>query len=151
MAFKAAKGYVIIGGVAVLIGGILLTVGLLTSIIGLTIAGAFGLLCAIVVFVLAFQEGQSMIRAICSECQKYMGNTGYPVKYSFVCKQYKENYDNNNKFVDYTFFYECTIVCPHCGNSNIFEYKLRNKSTTKADIAMDRYIKSILKLKSKSE
>lgn len=148
MAFKAALIPAIVGIVAFIIGVVLLVVGVVTHIVGLLIAGILVSITGIFVCVMAFNQGKSTMRAICPECQKFMGNSDRTINYSFECNQYKENYDKQtNKFINITFYYTCTIVCPHCGSTSTFEYKVNAKSAPQADSAVDKYLKGILKIK----
>lgn len=68
--------------------------------------------------------------------------------YSYECNQYKENYDHQTgKFINITFYYTCTITCPHCGSTSTFEYKVNAKTAPQANSAVDKYLKGILKIK----
>ena len=148
LAFKAALIPAIVGLIIFIVGVILLISGFATAVDGLIIAGIFVTVVGIFSMFMAFKEGQKTLRAICPECEKYMGNTGGVINYGYECTQYKENYDSStHNLKDYTFYYTCTIECPHCGNTSTFEYKINAKSASKADIEVDKYLKNILKIK----
>ena len=147
MALKAALIPTIIGTVGVVAGIILIIVAAVTDGSGLLIAGIIVALLGIGCFVAAYFSGKQMLEAICPECQKFMGDSDKGVNYSYVCNQYKENYDNTGKFRDYTFYYTCQIECPHCGNTATFEHKTNAKTEPKANVSVDNYLKNILKLK----
>ena len=150
MALKAALIPMIVGlvifivGIALILAGVFVDGGNSGTLL---IAGIIVTVSSIGAFIFAYAQAKSRLHAICPECQKFMGATNTTINYSFVCNQYKENYDNNtNKFRDYTFYYTCTIVCPHCGSSSTFDYKLKAKNQSKPNVAVDNYIKGILKL-----
>ena len=152
MAFKAAIVPAIIGLVATVLGIVLFIIGFAVDVFALVVIGfivlSVGLACAGI----AYGKGKSRMRAICPECQKFMGDSKESVEYSFVCNQYKENYDKNtHQFKDYTFYYTCTVVCPHCGNTVMFEEKMTDKSEPKANARMNEYLKGILKIKQEKE
>ena len=148
MAMKAALVPSIIGLVGIVAGVIMLVVGFVASVSGLLWAGIAVAILGIFCFVIAFWEGKQRLQAICPECQKYMGDTTDGVDYSFVCNQYKENYNSStHEFRDYTFYYTCSIVCPHCGNTAMFEHKVNAKTEPKANKSMNDYIKGLLKIK----
>lgn len=147
MAIKAALIPTIVGLAGIIIGVALLVVGLVVSIVGLTITGIVIAVVGILSLFFAYLTGKQMLHAICPECQKFMGDSDTEVNYSFTCNQYKENYDNTNKFRDYTFYYTCTIECPHCGSTSTFEYKTNAKTEPQANVAVDKYLKSTLKMK----
>ena len=148
MALKAALVPLIVGLVIMVVGVVLLVVGLLnensTLLIAGIIVGIFGLAFGIII---VGYEGKKVLRTICPECQKFMGDTDKGINYSFVCKEYKTNFDSNNNLRDYTYFYTCSIECPHCGSTNTFDYKVTAKNESKADTQVDKYIKEILKIK----
>lgn len=150
MALKAALIPVIVGLVILITGIALILAGVFidsSNSGALLITGIIVSVSSIGAFIFAYAQAKSRLHAICPECQKFMGDTNSTVNYSFVCNQYKENYDQNtNKFRDYTFYYTCTIVCPHCGSSSTFDYSLHAKNQSKANADVDKYIKGILKL-----
>lgn len=146
MALKAALVPAIIGIVVFIVGVVLLILGVTSGGTGLLIGGIIVLVVGIGFFVIAYFQAVKRLNAICPECQKFMGNSDKAVNYSYVCNQYKENYDNNNKFRDYTFYYTCSVVCPHCGSTATFEYHINAKTEPKANCLVDKYIKDILKL-----
>lgn len=147
-ALKAALKQAIIGLVAFLVGIILIIVGTCVEngLIPFIIA-FFAIITGICFFVWAYTDAKQRLHAICPECQEFMGNTNEDVDYSFVCNQYKENYDKNYKFLNFTFYYTCTIVCPHCGATSVFEYKIQAKTESKANELVNNYLKNTLKLK----
>lgn len=149
MALKAALAPAIIGLVALVAGIILIIVGAVIENGGWAIiAGIIVFVTGIGLFVVAYAQAKSRLHAICPECQKFMGDADATVNYSFVCNQYKQNYDKStNQFRDFTFYYTCTIVCPHCGSSSMFDYKVNAKTEPKANTMVDKYLKDILKLK----
>lgn len=147
MVIKAALIPAIIGLIAFVVGVVLLVVGLITETTGLIIAGIIVTIFGIAGFIGAYMSGRDTLHAICPECQKFMGATDGVINYSYVCNQYKENYDSNHKFRDYTFYYTCTIECPHCGSTSTFEYKTNAKTEPKANTTVDKYLKGLLKMK----
>lgn len=146
-AFKAGIKIAIIGLVLFVVGIIMLIVAPLVENSAILVIGFFIFGFSLCFFVLALTRAKQRLHAICPECEKYMGDTGEDVNYSFVCTQYKENYDRDNKFINFTCYYTCTIVCPHCGASSVFEYNLRAKNISKADELVNNYLKATLKLK----
>lgn len=151
MALKAALIPVIVGLVILITGIALILAGVFVDSSNsgtLLITGIIVTVSSIGAFIFAYAQAKSRLHAICPECQKFMGDTNSTINYSFVCNQYKENYDQNtNKFRDFTFYYTCKIVCPHCGGSHMFDYKTNAKTEPKANEAVNNYLKGILKLK----
>ena len=146
-AFKAALVPVIVGIIFLVVAIALIIIGGMTDASGLTIVGILLFIVGIAMFAVAVGEGKTRLHAICPECQKFMGNTNEGVNYSYVCTEYKENYDGNHKFRDYTFYYTCMIECPHCGSTHTFDYKVTAKTESKANVQVTEYLKRVLKLK----
>lgn len=150
-AFKAALKQAIIGLVAFLVGIILIIVGVCieNGLVPFIIA-FIAIIAGICFFVWAYSAAKQRLHAICPECQEYMGNTDKDVDYSFVCNQYKENYgkgsSGGSKFLNYTFYYTCTIVCPHCGATSVFEYNVNAKTEPKANELVNNYMQNILRI-----
>ena len=145
MLLKAAWIIAVIALIGFVVGGALLGTGLAIDNTALIIAGAVFLLFGIVGAMGTYWTGRDKLRSVCPECQKSMAGIA-GVRYSYVCRQYRENRDGSTgKLRDYTFYYTCTIECPHCGNSSVFEHKLNAKTEPKAEKGVDDYLKSLLK------
>lgn len=147
MALKAAKVPGIIGLIILIAGIVLLVIDSFVDA-SLLVAGLLVTIAGILCLYFAYITGRQMMHAICPECQKFMGDSNKGVNYTYECNQYKENYDSStHKFKNYTFYYTCTIECPHCGNTSTFEYKLNAKTQSEANVSVDKYLKATLKLK----
>lgn len=146
--FKAALIPALMAIVSIVAGIILFVVASNAEGDGLIIAAIVAFVIGIVCCMVTYWIVKEHLHAICPECQKFMGETSGEINYSFVCNQYKENYDSStNKFRDFTFYYTITIVCPHCGNTSVFDYHTNAKTEAKADKDVNNYVKKILKLK----
>lgn len=147
LALKAAMIPSIIGLIAVVVGVILLIIGGAVTNNDLAIAGGVVALIGLGCFYFAYLSGKQTLNAICPECEKFMGDSDKSVNYTYVCEQYKENYNSStHEFKGYTFFYTCTITCPHCGNTSTFEHKVDAKTQPEANVKVDRYLKATLKI-----
>lgn len=147
IAIKSMLKFLIAAGVALVVGIIMFSVGAPKESFALEIVGIILLFLAAAFVFGGYMTTKENVNAICPECQEFMGKTDKEVEYSYTCDQYKENYDDRNKFKDYTFYYTCTIVCPHCGSSSVFEYKTNAKNASQANVNVNNHIKSLLKLK----
>ncbi len=145
MMIKAALIPAIIALIGYVIGIPLFGTGLVINNTAMIIAGAVLLLVGITLSMITYWIGRDKLRSVCPECQKSMA--GMPeVQYAYDCRQYKENYDSNTgKLKDCTFYFTCQILCPHCGNTAVFEHKINAKTEPKAEKAMNDYLKTLLK------
>lgn len=148
---KAAKLPVIIGSGVFAVGLVLFIIGLAIPSnallwVGLIIAVAGGLCVAV-----GIGFAKDTMYAICPSCQKFMGETDEAVSYEISLAQADKKYDSSGKYTGMIFSYDCEITCPHCGNTTMFVHKVRDKNEATANVTVDKYIKSILKLKKKED
>lgn len=150
-ALKGVLGWIIAGLVLLVVSGVTLSIALLseTSSEILFWIGLLSLMFGVICFVAAFAFGQRRLRAICPECQKFMGDSAKGTRYSYECLDYEDIYDNTGKYKGTKFHYSCEIICPHCGNAVNFEYKVTAQSATKADIHVNQYLRALLSEKEK--
>ena len=146
-AFKAALVPAIVGIVALGAALVLILIGL-TADENLTFLwiGLFVLIVAGVCFMITRANYKERLHAICPECEKYMGDSGETIHYSYQITDYKENRKSDGSFSNYTFIYSCEICCPHCGYNSTFEYKVTAKTQAEANTNVSRYLQRILKL-----
>ena len=148
LALKAALIPTIVGLVFFVVGAVLLIVWFSIDNGGLLISGIVGLVIGICGFIWAVANVKARLNAICPECQKFMGDSAEPINFEYVITDYKPNYNNSTGKIDsYTFNYNWTAVCPHCGNSVTHNNTTRAKSEAKANTQIHKYLQSILKLK----
>lgn len=144
----------------IIVGGILLAIGVLFIIIGMALKGAvgevllwiglIGAVGGILSIIIGVSLAKDTGRAICPNCQKYMGDTGETIDFEYTMVQTEDKYDNSGKYTGTEFSYNCTIVCPHCGNTSMFTYKVKEKNAAEANARVDNYIRKILKLSKKN-
>ena len=147
MAFKAAKFYVIASIIGFAAGIAMLIAFIASGQAGLLIGVAVFVIAGIALAIGAASRAKQMMRAICPECKKLMGQSTEAVSYEYECTQYKENYKSSGEFIDYSFIYTCSIECPHCGSTSTFEHKLNAKTKSQADSKVNNYLKETLKMK----
>lgn len=146
--FKSVKGFALAAVVGLVLGIVLIAIGM-TGVTWLTYIGFVFLFAGIVAAICVYAIAKDRLHAICPECQKYMGDTDERVEYSYVCHQKEDKYDNAGKYTGTTFSFTCMITCPHCGNTVSFLQKMTSKDASKANVMMDKKLKSILKLTNK--
>ena len=148
MGLKAALPTIIVGLILVVVGIVLLVIGNSNEdgtgmMIGGLVMAFFGVACLVVSRITA----RDKMRAICPECNKHMGKSDKSVQYAYECVAYQDHYDSGTgKYNGSTYVFSCTIVCPYCGSSSVFEYKTRSNSPAKAESACNKYLKNLLKL-----
>lgn len=147
MAIKAAVVPAIIGLVMTVVGVIIFIIGIAAYLTGLFLTGIFIAVIGIGVCAYAYGQGKQRLHAICPECQKFMGDTDKEVSFSYVINEYKPHYDKEGKLIRNTYYYNCSVVCPHCGNSVMFNDTINAKSESEANTAIHKYLQNIFKLK----
>ena len=149
--FKAALKVALVPGIIGLVAGIPGAILLLLGLFGadaLLWVGIPLFSIGAVAMVIAIANYKQRLHAICPECNKYMGDTGGVINYSYVCTEYKDNYDSStHQYKNTTFYYTCSIECPHCGSTHTFDYSVNAKTESEANVKVNNYIKNTLKLK----
>ena len=148
-AIKQAKIPVIIGAALFGVGAIILIIAFACQVDALMWIGFILVGGGILSIVIGVMLAKDTMIAICPECQKYMGDTNQPVKYEFTLAQTEKNFDSMGKYANTTFSYDCSITCPHCGNTTMFVHKIRDEDASKAHVRMDKFLKSTLKMTEK--
>ncbi|MDE7165322.1 MAG: hypothetical protein K2O04_07880 [Clostridiales bacterium] len=145
---KAALPFVIIGLIGVVLGAVLLLVGVLSDVFGLIVAGGLIAIVGIALFFCAYSKARFVKLSICTQCNKFFGDTDKSIEYSFKCNQYEAQYDKQSGNIKgYNFHYTCTVVCPHCGSTVTFSQTQFAKDEAKANAKLDSWLKSLLKMK----
>lgn len=147
MALKTVMVPFLIGVGIVVLGLILLIIGAAVDVVALIWVGIIVALIGAGTDLGACAIGRNRMRAICPECNRFMGDTHNNIPYSYQLKEYETRWDTStNKVRDYKYYYLCTITCPHCGNETMFEQTVIEKTNAKADIAINKYLRGLLKI-----
>lgn len=136
----------IFGLVCTIVGVVLVIIGNSNDNETLTIVGGiitFGF--AVATIATPVMIAKDKMRSICSNCQESMAVPG--TEYSWQTSELSDKYDNQGKFVAVEAVYTCTITCPHCGETNMFDKTIQAKNTAKCNKGVDNYMKSLLRQK----
>lgn len=147
---KAAKLPVIIGCALLVLSLPLMIIGAVVSVealfwIGLVVLGG-----GILSIAIGISNAKDVVHAICPNCQKFMGETDETVHYTIELAQWENEYDRTGKATGrIKFSYNYTILCPHCGNTTMQIYHIKDSNQAKANTLADKYVKRILQVKTR--
>ena len=135
-ALKASLKVVLIGAIFLIAGIVLITVA------EKEVLNYVGYGCVFISVITLFMIGvtfTSTMDQYCPACQKKYGDGG-DCTYSFVCNEYKENYDSQGNHRGTTYYFSISITCPHCDTLTVISYKTAAKSLGMAEQNCNKYI-----------
>lgn len=108
---------------------------------------AFIISCVFIVFFIIsifvwIGEVKDSLNGICHYCNESMN--GEDVLCSWETVSIEQSYDKDGSYKGITKEYTCTITCPHCGETNVFEKKFFSKNDARCDIAIEKYLNRLI-------